>query len=429
MGGAAGASGTGGAAGSGGSIACAPLGISAPPIAFSADPYAHRAPPELSLTGTPSLVAVAVAEMPVESPVGAAAALRVTGFDPWGPEWPDSLGNGALAPFVAGAGQYVIDRGFGDETISVAYPASPHPPSTYPQGLLFTAGLNLFNGPNEASFNLIDTAAGYHVARFTKMGDGAALTGVQQSFYSSSGGDQHEIILCVLPFGPEGFCVPMVGCGSQPVDADAVALKEGFLVAYSSSRGFGECMNDDGMIGPPNRILTAFVGGPGGGYGPLPVQIEQPDDVVRFVRVIPHSEGAWLVYQFAGLNAEQPPPLMAMRISPDGSVLLDATPVLGGSQFYEEPAVAAIGDQLLVGWVDAFDPSGDAYIMLRVLDDSGIELTQNAYPRTWVGNRLSALGSPDGSHVLIGWTEQSGTDGAGEDQAYVARFTCGWGQI
>ena len=426
--------GTGGSAGVGGSAgsaACAPLGLSAGPIAFSANAYAHRAPPQLSLTGgATSTVAVAVAEMPVESPIGAAAILRLGGFEAWNDVWPDSLGSGTTAPFVVGVDQFFFDRGAEDDTVAIAYPASPQPPAAYPTGVLYQPLLNVFQGPAAEAFSLINAAAGQQLTRFVKTGASGSLVGVQQTFLSDSGPDQHELIFCAQPFEPNGgFCIPMAGCGTEPVDADAVALEQGFVVAYSSSRGFGECMNDDGIIGPPNRILVAFVGGPGGGYGPLPIEIEQPDDIVRFVRVIPHSAGAWLVYQYAGLNAEQPPPVMAVRIDEAGGVLLDPIPLLDGSQFFDEPALAGIGDQLLIAWVDAFDPSGDAYIMMRVFDDAGTELTQNAYQSHAVHPRLSALGSPDGSQVLIGWSEQTGMDGAGEDQAYVARFTCGWGQI
>ncbi len=161
----------------------------------------------------------------------------------------------------------------------------------------------------------------------------------------------------------------------------------------------------------------------------MPVDIEQPGDVVRYVRLVPHSEGAWLVYQFAGLTAEQPPPLMAMRIGEDGSVSIEPTPLLDGAQFFEEPAVTAMGDKLMIAWVDTFDPSGETTIMMRVFDEVGTQLTDSGYSRVGVGMRLTALGSPDGQHVVVGWAEQTGMDGAGEEQAYVARFTCGDGQM
>lgn len=428
IGGTGGAGATGGAAGSGGSMACAPLSLSAPPISFSQNNSSHRATPLLSLTASTSTVAVAVAEMPVESPVGAAAGLRVTGFEPWGTVWPDSLGQGTLAPFVVGVDQFAIDRGLAGETISVVYPASPSPPAAFPSGVLFQAAFDVFGGNSANAISLLDTSADSQLVRFLETGTSGSLAGALRTL-SNSGQDFHELVFCMQPQELNGgFCLTDA-CGTEDVDADAVALDEGFLVAYSSSRGFGECMNDDGIVGLPSRILVAFVGGPGGGYGPLPVEIEQPGDMVRFVRLIPHSEGAWLVYQYAGLNAEQPPPLMAMRIRPDGTVLLGATAVLDGSQFFAEPALAAIGDQLLVGWVDAFDPNGEADIMLRVLDDGANELTQNMHHVPSVPSRLSALGSPDAMHVLIGWSEQTGMDGAGEDQAFVARFSCGWGQI
>lgn len=426
-----GPAGAGGSAGTGGASACAPLGLTAGPIAFSANNYAHRATPQLAPTGgTTSTVGVAVAEMPVESPAGAAAALRLTGFGAWDAAWPESLGSGTTAGFVVGVGQFVVGRGVADDTIAVAYPASPQPPAPFPDGVLFQRRMNVFTGTSPEVSSLADAPEGHELARFATTGAIGTLVGVQITTSDDAFQDSHEMVFCFDPLEPDGSsCVPMVACGTQPVDADATALDNGFLFAASSSNEFAGCLTDDSIVGPPNRIVVGFVGGPGGGYEPLPVDIEQPDDVVSFVRVLPHSAGAWVVYQYAGLNAEQPPPLTAILVAEDGSVLLDATPLVDGSQFFEEPAVTTIGDQLLVAWVDAFDPSGDAYIIMRVFDDAGSELTQNAYARKMVSPRLSALGSPDGSHVLIGWSEQTGADGAGEDQAYVARFTCGAGQI
>ena len=363
--------------------------------------------------------------MPVESPVGAAAELRFTGFDAWDSVWPDTLGSGATASFVVGVDQFLIDRGLDDDTMAILYPATPQPPAQDPAGILFQPRMNVFSGSSPEVYDLISTSAGHQLSRIVKTGATGGLVGFQQTFPV----DRHELIMCVQPFTPDGaYCVPIVGCGTDPVLADATALEQGFLFASSSSHGFGECMYGE-EFGPPNRIIVGFLGGPGGGYGPLPIDIEQPDDIVQLVRVIPHSVGAWIVYQYAGLNAEQPPPVMAMRIAVDGTVLLEATPLLDGSQFFVEPAVAAIGDHLMVAWVEAFDPNGDAYIMMRVFDDAGTQLTQNAYQSHAVNPRLSALGSPDGAHVLIGWSEQTGMDGAGEEEAYVARFSCGAGQM
>lgn len=428
--GSSGAGGSAAAGGSGGVLPCTPLGLTAGPIAFSANNYAHRAPPKLSpVGGTTSKVAVTVAEMPVESPVTGPATLRGTAFPAWEPVWPDSLGEGSIAPFVVGFDQYVIDPSRGDDAIAIAYPASPQPPAAYPNGVLYQPEANLLNGAFGSTRQLVETEAAQHLLRFLRTGTVASLAGVQRTVLDANGEQVHELVICVEPIATSaGSCIPMAACGTDALDADALALEQGFLVAYSSSRGFAECMNDDGITGLPDRIVVAYVGGPGGGYGPL-LELDQPDDLVLYVRLIPHSAGAWLVYQYAGLNAEVPPPLMAMRIGEDGSVLLEPTELLDGTLFFGEPAVTAIGDQLMIAWLDAFDPSGDTSIMMRVFDGEGTLLTQSFHPSFWARPRLSALGSPDGQHVLVGWSEQTGMDGAGEEQAYVARFTCGAGQF
>jgi len=380
--------------------------------------------------GTNSKVAVTVGEMPVESPYAAPATLRGTVFNAWKTAWPESLGEGTVAPFVVGVDQYVIDRSRVNNAISIAYPASPQPPADYPNGVLHQPDANFVTGAFGATTGLVESEPAQHLVRFLKTGATATLAGVQRTLFDGDGQALHELILCTEPLAPDaGVCIPAAGCGLDAVDADAVALDEGFLVAISSSRGFQECLNDDGIVGPPNRILVVFIGGPGGGYGLLPVEIEEPDDIVQYVRLIPHSDGAWLVYQYAGLTAEVPPPLMATLIGEDGSVLLEPTALLDGSLFFDEPAVTAIGDQLMIAWLDAFDPSGDMSIMMRVFDDDGAQLTQNSHSSFMASPRLSALGSPDGQHVLVGWSEQTGMDGAGEEQAYVARFSCGFGQM
>ena len=413
-------------------MVCAPLGLTAGPIGFSGMDYIHRASPHLSLTGgATSTVAVAVAETPLGASDGVAR-LRFTGFDAWDTDWPDSLGSGTTSGFVVGVDQFAIDRGVDDDTIAIAYPGLPQPPAPYPNGLFFQQQMNVFSGASPEPFDLLGAPGTQELARFVVMGTTESLVGVRLSPKEAMQ-DYHEMTFCLQPPDSDNsVCFSNVACGTRPVDADAIVTDQGYLFAISSSRPIGQCFHDEWNIGSPDRVLVGILDGLGGsivGQSALPVEIQIPDDAVRFVRMIPHSAGAWLLYQYEGLNAEQPPPLMAMLIAEDGTVLLDSTPLLDGDQLSVEPAVAAIGDQLFIAWVDAFDPNGDSHIMMRVYDDEGQELFQDAYARKMVNPRLSALGSPDGAQVLIGWSEQTGADGAGEEQAYVARFTCGYGQI
>src|SRR5262249_46488309 len=47
------------------------------------------------------------------------------------------------------------------------------------------------------------------------------------------------------------------GCATTPISAAALRTQKGYWVAFTSSRKFGSCMNDDGTNGPATVVQVA----------------------------------------------------------------------------------------------------------------------------------------------------------------------------
>jgi hypothetical protein len=112
-------------------------------------------------------------------------------------------------------------------------------------------------------------------------------------------------------------------------------------------------------------------------------------DAVSFVDVEQHDSGAWLVYQYMGLNAETQPPPMAVRLNATGGE--QAGPV-SLDEASGRVAIARMGNRFAVGWLG---PQG-APMELRLL---GEDLSVAASYSLEVGP-----GMPHGVPSLIGST-------------------------
>ncbi len=172
---------------------------------------------------------------------------------------------------------------------------------------------------------------------------------------------------------------------------------------------------------PAHRILSGFFGGPGGGFGQLPFSVDVPDDAVRFVRVIPHSDGAWVAWQYQGLNAETPPPVMLQRLDAGGSPVSPQVAILDGWAADAIPAFASLGDRLAFAYLDNADPFGIT-IMLRVLGSDGALQFERAFQPSgpYAEAHLDLFASPAHDQLLLGWSR--GTMGDTPPTAFVARF-------
>jgi len=359
-------------------------------------------------------VGVVLFEMPAESPGPVAGHLRMTAIQPWG-SWPSTLGTGAQSAFVAGQDQFAFDRGKGVNELAMAWPATPSPPGSQPQGLFFSDEVSATGGNPNQVVSLALTGPASHVARFVRAASNATLVG-----FEAGDAGYHALHLTRVTKNGMTWSQSFVGCATTAVDADAIAVTpSAFFVAFSSSRPFGTCLNDADIDTPAHRILAARFGGGNSSLEQLPVDVDE-DDVVSFVRLLPRTGGAWLVWQFQGVNAELPPPVMLMALDGDGAPIAPPVPVLDGGATYSQPAFASLGQRLAMAWVDGSDPNGS--IRVRLLSEIGVIANENAYvsPVKNLAPELELFASPDGDQLLLGWAAPSG--GALMPDGWVARF-------
>ena len=146
---------------------------------------------------------------------------------------------------------------------------------------------------------------------------------------------------------------------------------------------------------------------------------EGTDDLV-LTRLLRRSEGAWLIFQESGASALLQPPAMAMRLAADG---VPGAPFVITDPGLGQVAVAALGDGFAVAVVDAIDPSAPT-IRLRVFSAEGSALSEASFSTSgaWlVNDRLTLLGSPDGTQLLVGWVGTTPDQGS---RVFLRRFDC-----
>jgi hypothetical protein len=400
--------------GVGGATTCTAVSMDGAPIQFESSGQYWRHAPHFAFSDDSSAsVGVVAFEMPAESPGPVAGHLRMTAIQPW-QTWPSTLGGGAQSSFVAGQDQFAFDRGKTPNTLAMAWPATPAPPASQPQGLFFSDQVTASGGNASAVLSLALTGPTNHVVRFVRESANATLVG-----FEAGDAGYHALHLTRVAKNGMTSSQTFVGCATTDVDADAIAVSpNAFFVAYSTSRAFGACLNDAGIDTPAHRILMARFGAGNSSLEQLPVDIDL-DDEVSFVRLLPRTGGAWLVWQYKGVNAEVPPPVMLWALDDTGAPVAPSVPVLDGGAAYTRPAFASLGNRLAMAWLDTSDPSSS--VRLRLLTEIGIisNETMAASPVQNLLPELELFASPGGDQLLLGWSEY----GAGlAPESRVARF-------
>lgn len=376
-------------------------------------------------TGSSSVV-VAMPAMPLESPMGAAAHLRLLGFTPWG-AWPQQLGPGTQGSFVVGAHQVQMGPGDLPGSLAFAYPSAPSPPAPAPQGL-FLAPAGTPGGQPGTGVISLGSGAATEVARAL----GNLLGG--QLVLRESGAGSFATLDVVLATSKKGVQTWFeAGCATAPMRAAATRLPDGrALVAFSSGRVFGDCMLDDGVTGPPSRVHVATLDGTTAGPAPLaPSLAEAAGDFVVDVQAAPHPSGAWVVHHFAGANAEVQPPPLATRLATDGTTQAGGELLPSGGGLLGEMTIAAFGDRLVTAHVDIAGP-GPGTMIVTVWSDTLVPLASASLepPTGGFFTTEHALATdPESGQILLGWTQQ-GTPcpecgGGTVTKGFVARLGCG----
>ena len=211
----------------------------------------------------------------------------------------------------------------------------------------------------------------------------------------------------------------MHGFAALVLLAAAAPIGDRFIVAYSTSRDFGNCLLDNGFDGPPDRLQwgvwnpakKTFTEGtwagppcPGCGGG-VPM---------RWVAVTPRSDGAWIVWQpDVGLGLA----VYAMRVSEDGKAKDAPIKLTMEAETLTTPAAAALGDGLAFAWRN--DLGQVPHGFLRVVSPDAAFLGVAPLGSGFLES-LTVLGSPSRDAVLVGWSDGSTTT----SRAKVARYAC-----
>lgn len=192
------------------------------------------------------------------------------------------------------------------------------------------------------------------------------------------------------------YTTQQIACAASGNLASAARFGDGFLVAAVNAKenAPGTCEHpedaspgtrlDVSLIhpeGPPDTFLTVD--------WPIPYNL---------VRVAPHPDGAWIVFQaFSGDDRR----VWAMRTEAPNGSLLGPIQVSGSQVATFEVAIAALGRSLVVVWrrSDEVEPPG---MELRVIDEHGAETASLALPELagFAGPQAMVASEARGSVVM-----------------------------
>ncbi len=209
---------------------------------------------------------------------------------------------------------------------------------------------------------------------------------------------------------------PPPSCASTPHVADVSRRQTRFLLAHSAAPGGAAC-DAQNIPGPANRVVLRRIDAQG-------EQVDEvysgADDIV-YLRLLPTQGGSWLVVHESGASAEIQPAATARKIMQGGMTGPAFTVTNDGTSLV---AAGSLGDGLISAFIDTLDPSAPT-VLLRVYDPDGIASGATSFSTNgqWlVPDRMSVVGSPDGTSFLIAWTGISSFDSP--SRIFVRRFDC-----
>jgi hypothetical protein len=409
--GASGASGAGAAGGTGGSgaggapaLACPYLVLAGGPSGVAPSAARNERRPRLVLAdqlGGPGAVALVLATEPVESPIAPPVAVEHVAFDPWG-VFPSSLGAASIAVGLGGQ-SYVAGPAVG-KGFSLLYTSQPQVPSL-PDSALF---LDEQIAPGAAA----DATA---VGDPTDTPEAVTSNGVGACIASAPSpvGQHHGMGFRI--FEDTGSSTySQTACATSEVMADAIPWGTGYLLAYTTSRLC--CLCDDGVDGPPSMLVLAAAHVLQSPEVVTTLDLEAPATFSYLRLIASPGGGGWLITKISGGVVDGP--FVAQRVTPEGAVA-PGFEVVPSDATSQPPAVAALGDGLGVAWLKT---SGKIpTVLLRAFDAEGNGSGTSGFETNPISIE-TALGSPDGQHLLVGWSAFDPT--ANATRVQVARFDC-----
>jgi hypothetical protein len=425
-------SGPGGCFSVGPALACGAVMQATPVLTVDAPDYGNAVQPSLVvLASTPPKAAVAYIWQPTA--LGAYISARVASFAGWG-TWPPP------APVIAN----VQNTETGDPLSGISLLASSNPSRSPPSLDMLYSPMTVNDGnfedqPQTIAGAGLDGSAGISqsmgagTVQFIATGgtdSGGAwpgnvntLSGVAAAGDGTGGSPAFRL---VVQFGSNfGGASASLGCSTTPVAADAVTNEAGWLVAAGVGSPFNltvsqsalpNCVTDPSVaIGPGTALTFATI-------KPLAIiatqLVQMPSPVARIRMANGAGCGTWIVWSLDG-----EPTLTAGILS--SALTLDtmfpvaaAQGVLVTSSF----AVESLGGALVVAAVDQVAGSNDQ-VQVGAMDESGAALwSATVQTDGTVEGALSLRAAPDGSSLLLAWSELP--PGGMTQRIRVARLDC-----
>jgi len=129
------------------------------------------------------------------------------------------------------------------------------------------------------------------------------------------------------------------------------------------------------------------------------------------LKMAPASFGAWVVFQTDGSTSRVQPGVVALRVDTGAQQLVpgEIIRVSPDGVTWGPIAVAALGDALVVAWVEAIDPSAPT-IMVQIVAPDGTLGAATSIPTNvaWLKDRLRLQASADARGILVAWESDLG---------------------
>lgn len=212
-----------------------------------------------------------------------------------------------------------------------------------------------------------------------------------------------------------------IGCATTPIAVDAAESEDGWILTTALGTKFDwnggpSCAAKFGAVGPATTLYFARVPSPGTGVV-LTQAISAAAPITR-VRMARRAKGAWAVWSLAGGAALSGARLSAFPEVETTFQILASVGALVPTSFDVEP----LGDTVVIGAVDEVAGSDDQ-IQVAALDENGSVVWSTSFAAGGsVDGPLSLKTAPDGSAVLVAWSELA--PGASSHRLRIARLSC-----
>jgi hypothetical protein len=423
--------GTGGCSSVAPALTCGAVMQATPVLTVDAPDYGNALQPSLVvLASTPPKAAVAYIWQP--KAVGPYVSARVASFAGWG-TWPPP------APVIAN----VQDTETGEPLSGISLLAQSNPSRSPPSldmlyapttvnddqvdnlpHTIWGVGLDgsnpLSQGPGPGT--VLFVATGGTDSGVAWPGNVNLLSGVVAP---GEGGGAPPFRL-VVQFGPNfGGIHSSLGCSTTPLTADAVANEAGWLVAAGLGSPFDltltqsvvpPCVKGPSVAVGPGTALTLATINPSVIVATQVVPMASP--VTRLRMVNGAGCGTWIVWSLDG------EPTLTAGVVSDALTLGTTFPVAAvhGALVPSSFAIESFGGALVVAAVDQVAGSNDQ-VQVSAMDQSGATLWSATVPTDGtVEGALSVRAAPDGSSLLLAWSELP--PGGTTHRIRVARLDC-----